>query len=200
MKKAGIWVLLTMMILSVMGCGQAKAATPITENAVILSKDGSITGVYVDVFDREYYTTEGLEAMAREEADAFNQSVGAEKVSFDKIELDEDSVVKLYLKYTDSSAYADFNDTVFFAGTVAEAYSAGIDLDTKLTSLGKEEKTIGKDDLLQMGSSKLVVLKESAFVRLPGNATYVSDGASVTSVKNEIKANFDQDLIYIIYK
>lgn len=200
MKKIGVLGLITIMLLGLIGCGQTSSASSLTENAVVISKDGRITGVYVDVFDREYYSTEGLEAMAKEEIADYNQKAGSEKISFDKIELDQDKLIRLYLKYADSTAFAEFNDVVFYQGTVSEAYQNGISLDTTLKSVGKEAKTIYKDDLLKMGDSHIVVIGMSALIQLPQNVTYISEGATVTSGKREIKADFDQDLIYIIYK
>ena len=158
MKKISIWVMCVIMCFGLMACTEKKEVpTEITENTIIVLSDGTISGICVDVFDRDYYTVEGLQAMAEQEASDYNQANGADSVKFDKIENADNAI--------DGSG-----------------------------------KTVGKDDLLGMSDKHVMILSETSYVEHPGSVTYASNGVSATSKSNEVKANFDQDLIYIIYK
>ncbi len=200
MKKISIWVMCAVMCIGLMACGEKEKPTEITENTIIVLSDGTISGICVDIFDKDYYTVEGLQAMAEQEAADYNQANGVDSVKFDKIENADDNVVKLYMNYANCYAYEGFNGSTLYVGTIQEAYNAGVDLDVSLYAIDGSGKTVGKDDLLGMSDKHVMILSETSYVELPGSVMYASNGVSSTSKSNEVKANFDQDLIYIIYK
>lgn len=177
------------------GCGSTKD-TDITTIAV--GKDGSLTSTIVEEFEKEYYDAEDLKEYTLDAVAAFNAAGTDRDVSVSKVE-EKDGTVVLQMKYPNADNYSEFNGKVFFAGTIAEAYDSGMDLDVTLQDVTDESKSAGKSDILQMGEKKIVILQENVAVEVPGKLLYASNGTEIMGAKRAI-AHPGNGLSYLIYK
>ena len=82
-------------------------------------------------------------------------------------------------------------------GTVAEAQTAGYDFNRSLYKASSSENSIGKKDLLEMGSEKLIVLDGSSAVTVPGKIKYYSQG--MTAESGDTVRPENDGLYFIIY-
>lgn len=151
-----------------------------------LQKDGSVVVSIVDEFSPDLYSSDGLKEMILSEAAAFIQENPQHKVTVDKIE-EKDALVEVVMTYSSADAYTAFNadayngDTIFY-GKVKDAYDAGISLDTTLHHV-KNEETISKDGLMQLGDRNILIMGKPATIRTKSNITYISDGITVSGKK-----------------
>ena len=195
MKKWITGLLAILCTLSFTGCGGKESEEMTT---IHVGKDGSLTSMIVEAFDREYYGEEDLKEYTLDAVALYNAGGAEREVSVAKVEA-ADGMVKLQMKYKSAADYAGFNGKEMFCGTVAEAYDADIDLDVTLLDAADPSKTIGKSEILQMGEKKLVVLEENVAVEVPGKILYISDGTEVLKEKSVI-AHPGDGRTYIIYK
>lgn len=193
MRKGIAVVLAVLCSVMLPGCGTSaeKEITTIT-----VEKDNSLTSTIVEVFDRDYYDADDLKEYTLDAVAAYNTASGG-AVSVSKVEV-KDGVVEVEMKYGNAQDYAGFNDKEFFAGTVAEAYDAGMDLDVLLTDASDDSKTVGKNEILQMGERNLIILEEEIAVEVQGKILYVSDGTEILDSKHVV-AHPGAGTAYIIY-
>lgn len=192
------WIAVILAVLcaaSLTGCGSAKDADITT---IAVSKDGSLTNTIVEEFEKEYYDTEDLKEYTLDAVAAYNASGADRDVSVSKVE-EKDGVVVLQMKYPNAENYAGFNGKVFFAGTIAEAYESGMELDVTLQDVSDKEKTVGKSEILQMGEKKIVIVQEDVALEVPGKILYASDGTEIMEAKRAVMHPGDE-LAYLIYK
>lgn len=177
------------------GCG-SKAEEDTTTIAV--EKDGSLTSTIVEAFDREYYDAEDLKEYTLDAVAVYNAAGSDREITVSKVEA-KDGTVRLQMKYGSAADYAGFNGKEIFAGTVAEAYEEGMDLDVTLTDVSEEGVSVGKSEILQMGEKKIVILEEDVAVRVPGKILYVSEGTELLQSKSAMVHPVNGKA-YIIYK
>ena len=66
-----------LLVFSLGGCGQtAKLPSEVINTSLVVEKDGKVTSYLVNIFDKDFYTLDGLEEMVKEEADEFNSTNG----------------------------------------------------------------------------------------------------------------------------
>lgn len=195
MYKKIIGICTVLGVLSLTGCGSAGNAEMTT---IEVEKDGSLTSMIVEDFEKEYYDAEDLKEYTLDIVAAYNAAEEGRKVSVSKVEV-KDGVVKLLMKYPNAADYTGFNGKEFFCGTVAEAYDNGIDLDVTLVDAIDHANKVGKSEILQMGEKKLVVLEEDVAVQVPGKILYISEGTELIEGKSVI-AHPGDGRTYIIYK
>lgn len=221
MKK---WIrtacIFAVLLLSLCGCGggggsrgaDAPAETEAEDtgsNIVTVKKDGVIVSTLEEAFAGEYFDEETLKQFVLQEAADYNAEEGGDKVVVKKLEIKKERA-SLTMEYRTAEDYAGFNRYPFFYGTVAEAYEAGYDLDVTFTEadgkLGEdgESPSIGKDELLTMGSRRIIIAqvpkKENLTVKTSGKILYIN-GAELVK-KNIASAGSDTDVIttYIVFK
>lgn len=191
-----VWLLLA-------GCGGDSSGGGTKETAsssVELKKDGSITEVIVEEFSKEYYKGEELKEYIISEVARFNGSTDEGEISVDGFE-EKDGFIHVTLTYPSAEIYSAYNSEklgagenaggVFFYGTVAEAYEKGLDLDVTLHSV-KDGESIGREGLLGMGDSRIIISELPMTVKVFGKVMWVSDNVSVTG-KNQAVMNADDN-------
>lgn len=149
------------------------------ENGTIfeLDEDGKITQVIVDDAD-ESVTGEELENYINEKITAFQSNNNQDFVSLEKCAVNSGKV-NIALIYSSISAYAGFNNVSCFNGTVLEAYNAGYDFNRVFHDMDGNE--IPYYELARYcRDGNVLILKESAEIRLPGETTAMSEQVDVT--------------------
>ncbi len=205
-------ILLTGLLLG--GCGEqsekkdADIATESGSSCVIeVLKDGSIMETITEEFAKEYYDEESLKAMILSEVADFNRSHVNDTISVDKLENKSGKMI-VKMRYPSADIYTeyntdDYNAKALFNGTVAEAYDAGYSLDISMTD-AKGETTIGKEELLGMGSEKIIISEAPLQIKVPGKILYVGEKVEADG-KDEAYMLTDENgeatgKYYVIYK
>lgn len=194
-------ILLVSMILAAMLLSGCSNTGDIEQNTIVVKKDGTVLGAIIEDFSDSKYVSEELQAMLEEEIAAYNAKAGEGRVTLETYEVTEDKKVKIYLEYASFEDYAGFNEETFFVGTVSEAYEAGHEF-VDMENVTGEGTAIGKADVLEKGSMKMVVFEEPVHVRVNGKITYVSSGVTADG-KKEAAANKEEGMtetFYLMYE
>ncbi len=195
MRKWGALLLPILCMCFLFGCGD-KANEDIT--TIQINKDGSVSGTIVEEFEKEYYEAEDLKEYTLDAIAAYNASGEGKEISVSQVDA-EDGIVRLQMKYGSAKDYADFNRRYLFAGTVEEAFEAGENLDVTLVDATDATKTIGKSEILQLGSRNVVMVGEDVAVKVPGKILYLSEGAELKNSKTAL-LHPNGGNAYLIYK
>ncbi len=196
------------------GCGEkdadlgdemtVEAAEAVTSELEV-QKDGSIVETLVEDFGKDYYTEDTLKNMILAEVAEFNGSHGEAQVSVGKLE-QKNGEVTLQMVYPSAEIYSayntdEYNNKSLFCGTVAEADRAGFSLDVTLQDT-KGEKTVGKEELLEMGEQYILISENPMLVKVAGKIQYVSSNVTVSG-RSEARLSGEDgagDKYYIVYK
>ena len=180
--------------------------------SISIEKNGSIENTIVEDFSQSYYELDSLSAMIEQDIEAYHNQNPDSKISLSKCELtDDNSTVRVVMKYGDSQTYTGFNGETLFSGTVQDAYSAGYNLDMTLDEVKKGEKTgnsISRDDILGMGESHILIIEkpsdeekaqEKIAVKCFGDIEFVGAGVEPTG-KKSANMSWTQDYCVVIFK
>lgn len=200
-KKCAVFGML-LLCMALAGCGdgktegkaegETKVETEKSGETAALSleikKDGSVTETIAEDFSSDYYDAEELKNFILSEVAQFNGGP-KEEISVDRFE-EKDGFVYVTMTYPSAELYSDYHsgdrsDKLLFFGTVAEAYEAGMDLDVTLRRVKKEEP-LGKEALLGMGESHILIAEEPAQVKVFGKIVGASDNVTVTGRKQAV--------------
>lgn len=170
------------------------------ESSVTIQKDGKLKSLIVESFDKSYYDQDELQQKILGEAADYNKEAGEGTVSVEKVAA-QDGVVRVEITYADASAYASFNDGIFFLGSAQEAQDAGYDLNRVLSSAKDSKETVGMHDILAMTDMMLLITDRTEPVTLSGRAAYVSDNVTVDKkLKTAFFEEESGELAYILFK
>ncbi|MCL2718482.1 MAG: hypothetical protein FWE14_06845 [Lachnospiraceae bacterium] len=175
------------------------------ENAVKVNEDLSITATLVDCFAEDYYDLDELYQMVNREALVFNEKNGAGGLAVEKVTVEDDKV-NVALKFSDREAYANYNEAVFFVGTIEAALNIGLKLDQILVDINDPDKTIDQESLVAMKDSFILITNEHRnvgplTVETFGRISYVSAGIEVWYGRNSVRIdNIKDELIYVLFK
>lgn len=193
MKKSRIIIASLLMALFLSACGEDGSTDT---NTVSVDKKGVVTGTIIEDFAESYYDADELKRMVDKEVTDYNARAGEGSVTVKAYEAGEGSI-RLVMDYASYKDYVGLNEKEFFAGTVAEAYDAGYEFaDVKSTD---GSGTLLKQEVLENGDYKLVILEEAQDVKVSGKILYVSDGVEL---KNSKTATVKEEggLAYILYQ
>ncbi len=206
------WII-GILLISVMlwGCGESvtvkEKETAGTGAELEVLKDGSIIETMTENFEKEYYDETNLRDMLLAEVAEFNESVKEGSVTVDKFE-NTDGKLTVSVKYPSADIYSAYNTDPYnnkklFCGTVAQAQDAGYSFDISMTD-AKGEKTIGKEDILGMGNSMVLISESPMLVKVSGKILYVGDNVEALGKgKANLKADENGETLgryYVIYK
>ncbi len=196
------------------GCGEGgiKAQEPEGLDAaagteIEVMKDSSIVETMNEEFGEEYYDETNLRDILLADVESFNEGQEGEGIVVDKFE-SADGRLMVRVKYPSADVYTayntdSYNHKTLFCGTVAEAQEKGYDFDISMTD-AKGEKSIGKEDILGMGSSKILIAEFPSRVKVTGKILYVGENVAVSG-KNRADMQSDENgealgRYYIIYQ
>lgn len=162
------------------GCGGVKLPEVIETTTISVDSQGGITSYLVEDFEKGYYDVSELEAMAAEDAAAFNQehqSGETVPLTLEKVELQEDTdQVLVQHSYLNRETFEEYNHRELFFGTVEEALEDGYDLSAILTSV-KNREALSYEELMEKPQkSHVLVTDAKAVFYCPYRVTHVGDG------------------------
>ena len=174
MKKIAVVFITATIFVVLAGCGEEKKDI----TSIKIDRRGKITNVIYEDFPEDEYSLDEFESITTSRVEAFNNESLAEKITIDTIE-EEDSRIKVVMKYDSPSDYKKFNNTVLFYGTVKEAEEAGYTLTDKLVD--REGNASDKDLLKKYKNKHVIIIEEKTDIIVPYKIDYISRGATFTS-------------------
>lgn len=201
-KYLVIILMVSVLGFTLMGCDNRKIPK---KSQIKIEDDKSITSSIVESFNKDYYDFSELKEWINNEILQYNEldqdSSYVQLMQLLKIE--ETSSVVSTLKYSDYNAYANFNNEVFFVGTIEEALDLELELPNSLNNTKNNDK-INKSDLLGMPNYNLVVWCNKDSVVLPSKILYYSDNVKMLSSKEAVGINNQsehvEEIYYLLYK
>lgn len=194
-KRTALFLCLICMTFFLQGCAQN---TVYSETTLNIKKNGAIVNTIVEDFSQDYYQLEGLVSMMEKECTSYNESTGKELVKIQNVE-ENNNIITAVMEYEDSAAYAGFNRTAFFVGTIAQAYNAGYDLNIELLCADGSDIPYGKEELLSMGEHHMVIMREAMNVQLFGDVVAYSDDVMEIGSSRKVMVTDSENLSYIVF-
>ena len=200
MKKFISVLLCILLIVVFSGCGdENQAVEDYYETTVSFGKDGTITEVIVESFDKPYYTEDGLKAFFQEKIKDFNSTnIGNGTVELKSLTV-ESGNAKATLFFDSDDTYKTFSGNSIFYGTISEAYDKGYITETVLKAYGTDG-TITKNDLMKMNKSSIIVVSEVIRVSCPQKIAYTSANVEVIDDRMVRVSSDSTGLAYIVLK
>ena len=193
-----------LLVLSLGGCGQAaKLPETVVNTSLVVDKDGRVTSYLVNTFDKDFYSLDGLKEMVQSETDAFN--IAHAQATEDPLtvkavqSVGDGATVQVVQEFTDTKAYAEYNEQDLFYGTRVEALAEGISMNLDLVNAAdgtpadqaKLEKALEKNHLL--------ITNASAYIYCPYPVVYVSEGV-VMGEDGYVDASQSDGVVTILMK
>lgn len=211
MRKVGMALALTGLVLGVVGCG--KQDTPDIKS-LTFDKNGEIIHQVVGASDQNNYQIQmaDLEEFVTGRVEEYCAENGEQKVALESAEEKNGSIL-LNFRYASPEDYSGFNYRKLYVGPLADAADAGYELEAvPFVSIDGEASEIGYIE--EWEKKQLIVLEtksgEEMLINLPGKTLYINQGAhngqEITLVgKKAVKISNQEEagtssLSYIIYE
>ena len=173
-KSLKFWLVVSLTFL-VTGCGNEFEPT---ESMIHVTSKGEVQSAVIESFDEPYYDFEELSDDVNDAVKMYCLDKNEESVTVTSL-TEANETVSLIMNYQSVEDYAEFNEVLLFAGTLAEAIEAGYQPD----SLYDAEGTSVDLDEGQMQELKVIVTEESICVQTNSKIRYVSDNVTVLDKK-----------------
>lgn len=192
MKKSIIFslaILSSIIILLFTGCGKD---ADISGSLITINKDGSIEARIVESFDKDYYNVDELVAMTNQELAAYNGSITLESYELSGTDM------SMTFSFSNVDAFNSYMPEKLFVGNIQNAYAAGYSINRSLNNVATEGAVIGKENLQNMASSKVIVIQGSSTVRCPSDVSYYEVGTTLVDHRT-VKPDAN-GVYFIMYK
>lgn len=195
-KKKALLLTAVLVCLAVLAGCESKQAE-FTKSGIEVLEDDTISAVIVENFAADYYQMEELAQFVAEDVADYNAEIGSTAVSVGESSL-ENGMIRLNLTFQNFDAYNGYMPEEVFIGNLQGAYDRGYDFARTLNSAEKEGQTIAREDLMNMGNSKVIVVTGDLCVRCPSKILYYSTG--MTLLDNKTVSADTEGNYFIIYK
>ncbi len=191
--------ILSAMLLGLCGCAKKEEPLTADTDTIILNEKGSVTGYITGAFDESRYSFEDLQAMIDSEIEAYCAQTGEGVIVLDKSELLEGTLT-VVMTYQSAQDYSDFNQEIFFYGTIEEAVQEGYDLrELAMRDASDPEVTVGREELEAMPDSYILITEDSSNIRSDRKLAYIGLNDELVSDR-EVDTNDEEEMHYVIFK
>jgi hypothetical protein len=162
------------------GCGKEEEKV----SSISIDKEGKISNVIYEEFNRDYYSADELKVMTENELFGYNTEYDNPKISLEEVEVveeDESSFAKVSMNYAAASDYAYYNQVTLFYGTVEEAKEAGYKVSTKLVNDNGEK--IEASFIDEHADRHIIITSEKTNIKTPFNIQYMTPGVELSGKK-----------------
>lgn len=191
------WVLAVMLVCMMGMAGCESEQTEFTKSGIEVLEDDTINAMIVENFTADYYQMEELTQFVAEDVANYNTEMGGTVVTVGDSSM-ENGVIRLNLTFQTFDAYNGYMPEEVFIGDLQGAYDRGYNFDRTLNTAGKDGQTIAREDLMNMGNSKVIVVTGDLCVRCPSKILYYSTGMTLLDSKT-VSADAEGNY-FIIYK
>lgn len=184
---------MVMALLTLTGCGSGSMEV----SSVTIDKEGHISNVIYEAFDKEYYSLEELSDMASKEVSEYNSEYISPKIALDKVEtVDDGSFARVSMNYDSASDFSNFNDESLFYGTIEEAENAGFTVSAELIDNDgvKIDGSFAKDH----PDRHIIITTDKSNIIAPFNIEYMSKGVSLSGKKEAVLSDATADSIQLL--
>ena len=176
--KGAAAILLTALLTA---CGEKSPEV----TSVSIDKDGAVTNVIYEEFDKDYYDVSELESMVGSEIDSYNSEFISPRITLDGVELiDDGAFVKVSMTFKDASDFSSFNEEKVFYGTIEEAIDAGYEVSKGLVDRGGD--ALSEDFLDEHKDNHIGITTDKANFITPYKIRYMSKGVVLLSDKEAV--------------
>ena len=193
-KKTVITALIAATVCSnITACGAEKEQATCVE----IDKDGKVTNVIYEAFDKEYYDIQELSDMAASEISEYNSEYSNQKIALEKAELvEDDSFAKLTMTYVSASDYSHFNQVSLFYGTVEEALDKGYTVSNTLVN--SEGDSMDGSFIEEHKNRHIVITSDKSNIKTPYNIEYMSKGVTLNDKKEAVLSAVTADTVQLL--
>jgi len=200
MKKIVFYSVLMLCFLSLVGCSKRKEISIVPEeisvNTMLVRYNGEVQVAYVEQFDKEYYKLMELEEFVQKEISAYNEKLGTEEVTKEKVLLKDGKAI-MVLTFSGMDQYTAFNDVS------ASYFKGGIDIDTLKgipdTYVNEKNKSsVSKDTALKNAKYKVLVVNEAYDIIVDGKIKYYTPNA--TLVDDDKIQSASDEMTVVVFK
>ena len=171
--------------------------------SLVVEKDGKVVSYLVNMFDKDFYSLDGLTQMVQEEAEEFNAAhadAAEPPMAVKTVQmLGDGATVQVVQEFTDTESYADYNEQELFYGTRVEALAEGISVDLGLVSAADgtpaEEQKLNK----ALDKNHMIITNASAYIYCPYPVLYLSEGV-VMGEDGYVDASQSDGVVTILMK
>ncbi|MFT4146948.1 MAG: hypothetical protein QM644_21115 [Mobilitalea sp.] len=198
MKKISLVALVLLLIFGMVGCTKDDLnidVNEISQNTFLAMKSGELKVATVEIFDKDYYQKDELEAFVKTETEEYNKKNENDKITIDQIEVSQSKAVML-LTYNGMRAYSTFNEvpSAYFNGGLKDV---ALELPTTLIS-AKNEDLASTEEVLLNEDYKILILYEPYEIVVEGKVKYYSNGATLLK-DNRVQAAAD-GITIVVFK
>lgn len=195
MKKiTGILFLCLLVLLQ--GCGETETEKNPVVSSIKIGEEHTILHIMIEEFDTSIYQEQELRDLAEREIAIYEETYGDGSIQVESVTA-TNGIMNFQMKFKSFEDFERYTGDVLFIGTLEEAYKNGYSLDVLLKEV-KSQKTIGKNELMQMAESKVIITSYQGDVITPGKVLYHSADATLKS--NRTITPNSEEVTYIIYK
>ena len=193
MKKIALLSIMMIMIVTLAGCKKGTLTiktSSVSENTMLIKKDGRVQVAIVDTFDKSYYSVDEIDSYIKDELTKFNQTVNNnDAIKLVDLEKVKDNIV-MVLEYQTFDYYTQFNKVEgnYYSTLTSEVQSKlpQILFNTKDEAIQGSEATFEEN-------YKVVELKEEYNLMIDGKIKYYNNGER--SDNNQIKSQASGTLV-----
>ena len=192
-RKVAALAVMSFTILGMTACGKETAGV----SSVSIDKDGKVTSVLYEEFDKDYYSLDELTNMAEDEISRYNAEYETPRITLsDAHILEDESVVELTMNFESASDYSYYNQVDMFYGTVGEAREAGYELNLNLVD-DKGDK-IDPSLIDQNPDRHIIITSDKTNIKTPYGISYMSKGVTCTGKKEAELASVTADYAQLL--
>lgn len=195
-KKEALFLTVILLCAAALAGCESKQAE-FTKSGIEVLEDDTINAVIIENFTADYYQMEELTQFVAEDVANYNTEIGSTAVTVGESSM-ENGTIRLNLTFQNFDAFNGYMPEEVFIGTLQGAYDRGYDFARTLYSAEKEGQTIAREDLMNMGNSKVIVVTGDICVRCPAKILYYSTGMTLLDSKT-VSADAEGNY-FIIYK
>lgn len=175
MKKSWRLAALFFVTFCLTGCGEKFEPT---ESTIYVTEKGEVKSAVMESFEEDYYDFSELTDEVEDEVRAYCLDKNEEVMTVESL-TQSDDMVTLLMNYQTVGAYAEFNETLLFNGTMQEAVKAGYIPEMLYDTEGQETVY----DAESMDGLKVIITDENVCIQTSGKIKYVSDNAILLDKK-----------------
>ncbi len=196
MEKVVGFLLISIMMFTLAGCGSGGDTSDLDTSSVEVNKDGTVTGILIDDFDETQYDIEELKSMAEDEISTFNLTNGDGSVELVSVDA-KDNKVEMVMKYANTDIYAHFNYETFVYDTLDAVTASGQGITGEL--IDKDGTAVAEDALASLTNEHVIVTSNKSVVAAPYKIKYISSGASlIGSYMADLSQTDPESVVYIV--
>jgi hypothetical protein len=189
-------ILFLCLIILLQGCGETETEKNPVVSSIKIGEENTILHIMIEEFDTSMYQEQELKDLAEYEISNYEETYGSDSVNVESM-TSLNGIMNFQMKFKTYEDFERYTGDVLFIGTLEDAYKNGYSLDVLLKEV-KSQKTIGKNELMQMAESNVIVTSYRGDVITPGKVLYYSVEATLKSGRT-VTPN-SEELTYIIYK